>query len=47
MRTEDLFELWDEYRQDPEVRQNSNPPLGVVFSFEGFWLWLLKKRNEN
>lgn len=34
---------WNEYKKDPDVLFNPDPPLGVVFTFEGFWLWLLKK----
>ncbi len=40
-----LFELWNAYKKDPDVLFNPDPPLGVVFTFEGFWQWLLKKRK--
>lgn len=37
-----LYELWLEYKKDPKVTQNPNPPLGIVFTFEGFWMWLIE-----
>lgn len=42
---EALFKLWAEYKKDKSVLENPNPPTGVIFSFEGFWQWLLKKYN--
>ncbi len=43
----DLFKLWKVYIKDPKTLYNPNPPLGVVISFEGFWLWLLEKNKES
>lgn len=39
----DLKKEWKEYTHDKKVRENPNPPLGIVFTFEGFWIWLREK----
>ena len=41
-----LFKLWKKYKQDPKVLYDPNPPLGIVFTFEGFWYWLIKKYDK-
>lgn len=43
---EELKKEWLEYCHDPKVANNPNPPLGIVFTFEGFWMWLLEKHEE-
>lgn len=43
-----LFKLWETYTKDPEVINNPNPLLGAIFTFEGFWIWLLaKEKSQN
>lgn len=39
----ELEREWGLYISDPKVVYNPDPPLGVVFSFEGFWMWLKEK----
>lgn len=41
----ELRVLWKEYQADPKVYYNPNPPLGIVFTFEGFWMWLLENKK--
>lgn len=39
----ELKKEYDLYMKDPNTLYNVNPPLGIVFTFEGFWYWLISK----
>lgn len=39
----DLKKEYDLYIKDQKTLHNVNPPFGIVFTFEGFWQWLMNK----
>jgi hypothetical protein len=41
-----LRKEWRQYSKDPEVLSHYFPGQKYVLSFEGFWIWLMKRPDK-